>query len=173
MGTASTMQVMAEALRIALPGSSLIPAVKSELVESAKSAGKGIMKLIENDITPDKIITLDAFKNAIKVHAAIAGSTNALLHLPAIAHQLGIDITPELFDEIHREIPYITNIKPSGKLPAEYYWYAGGTPYIMEQIKGHLNLDVMTVISKTLGENLEMLRENTLRLLKRCLKLLV
>lgn len=160
MGTASTMQVMAEALGIALPGSSLIPAVKGELNEAAKSAGIAIINLVENDITPSKIMTIEAFKNAIKVHAAIAGSTNALLHLPAIAHQLNIDITPELFDQIHREIPYITNIKPSGKLPAEYYWYAGGTPLIMERIKEHLNLEVITVTGKTLGENLETLKNN-------------
>jgi Dihydroxyacid dehydratase/phosphogluconate dehydratase len=158
MGTASTMQVMAEALGIALPGSALIPAVFSELNEAAKDASKAIMNLIEKDITPDKIMTIDAFENAIMVHAAIAGSTNALLHLPAIAHQLGFEITPETFDQIHREIPYITNIKPSGKLPAEYYWYAGGTPLIMERIKDHLNLEVMTVTGKTLGENLEILK---------------
>ncbi|WHH59392.1 dihydroxy-acid dehydratase [Petroclostridium sp. X23] len=160
MGTASTMQVMAEALGIALPGSALIPAVKDEIDQNALVAGKQILKLIEMDLTPAKIITRKAFENAIMVHAAIAGSTNSLLHMPAIAHQLGIEINPELFDEIHRKIPYITNVRPSGSFPGEYYWYAGGTPAIMEAIKKHLHLDVMTVTGKTLGENLEGLKKN-------------
>ncbi|HEY5584305.1 MAG TPA: dihydroxy-acid dehydratase, partial [Ruminiclostridium sp.] len=98
------------------------------------------------------------FENAIMVHAAIAGSSNSLLHIPAIAHQLGIEIEAELFDKIHRQIPHLCNIRPSGEYPAEYYWYAGGTPYVMEQIKSHLHLDVMTVTGMTLGENLEALK---------------
>lgn len=160
MGTASTMQVMAEALGLALPGSSLVPAVSQELVSYAFEAGKSIFKLVETDLTPVKILTRKAFENAIAVHAAIAGSTNSLLHLPAIAHELGIDIAPEMFDEIHRKVPYLTNIRPSGKLPAEYYWYAGGTPAIMEEIKQHLHLDVLTVTGKSLGENLEDLKRS-------------
>ncbi len=160
MGTASTMQIMAEALGLALPGSALMPASEACLYEMAENAGRAIMKLVELDITPDKILTIKAFENAIMVHAAIAGSTNTLLHLPAIAHELGITIGADLFDEIHRKIPFITNIRPSGSFPAEYYWYAGGTPAVMEQIRKHLNLDVMTVTGKTLGENLEDLRNN-------------
>ncbi|NLK27350.1 MAG: dihydroxy-acid dehydratase, partial [Clostridiales bacterium] len=132
MGTASTMQIMAEALGMALPGSALIPASDTILSEMAKDAGNQLIELIELNLTPDKIMTQKAFENAIMVHAAIAGSTNTLLHLPAIAHELGLTIEAELFDEIHRKIPYITNIRPSGKYPAEYFWYAGGTPWIME-----------------------------------------
>lgn len=94
------------------------------------------------------------------VHAAIAGSSNSLLHLPAIAHELGIQLPPELFDEIHRKIPFLLNIRPSGFWPGEYFWYAGGVPAIMEELKDVLNLDVRTVTGKCLGENLETLRQN-------------
>ncbi len=160
MGTASTMQIMAEALGIALPGSALMPADKHDLYETAEDAGNQILKLVELDLTPDKIMTRKAFENAIMVHAAIAGSTNTLLHLPAIANELGILIDAGLFDEIHRRIPYIVNVRPSGKFPAEYFWYAGGTPGVMEQIKKHLHLDVITVTGKTLGDNLEELKIN-------------
>ncbi len=160
MGTASTMQIMAEALGIALPGSALMPADKHDLCEMAEAAGNQILKLVELNLTPDKIMTRKAFENAIMVHAAIAGSTNTLLHLPAIANELGIIIEADLFDEIHRKIPYIVNIRPSGKFPAEYFWCAGGTPGVMEQIKKHLHLDVKTVTGKTLGDNLEELKIN-------------
>lgn len=160
MGTASTMQIMAEALGIALPGTALIPFDSRELKASAKRAGEHTLKLIKMDLKPSKIMTEKAFENAIMVHAAIAGSSNALLHIPAIAHELGITIKPELFDKIHREIPYLLNIRPSGVFPASYFWYAGGVPAIMEEIKNSLNLDVLTVTGKTLGENLESLKEN-------------
>ena len=91
------------------------------------------------------------------VHAAIAGSSNSLLHLPAVAHELGWDLSPELFDELHRRIPYILNIRPSGFWPGEYFWYAGGVPAVMREIRKFLHLDVLTVTGKTLGENLDRL----------------
>ncbi len=160
MGTAATMQVLSEALGMALPGSALMPADNNGLYEMAKEAGKQILRLVETNLTPNKIMTSGAFKNAIMVHAAISGSTNALLHLPAIAHELGIVLEADLFDEIHREIPYIVNVRPSGSLPAEYFWYAGGTAAVMEQIKAYLDLDVITVTGKTLGDNLEELKTN-------------
>jgi len=160
MGTAATMQVMAEALGLALPGTALMIATSEELKNAAAYAGYFILKLIEMDLKPSKIVTMKSFENAIMVHAAIAGSTNALLHIPAIAHELGIEIEPELFDEIHRKIPYILNIRPSGFYPGEYFWYAGGVPAIMEEIKEFLHLDVLTVTGKTLGENLEELKKN-------------
>lgn len=160
MGTASTMQVMAEALGLALPGSALIPASLDELKSAARTAGEQTMKLIRMNITPASVLTRKAFENAIAVHAAIAGSSNSLLHLPAIAHELGIEIEAELFDEIHKRVPYILNIRPSGFYPASYFWHAGGVPAIMEAIKEFLDLDVLTVTGKTLGENLEDLRMN-------------
>ena len=135
MGTASTMQVMAEALGIALPGSALIPAHLPELKETARKAGEHALGLAREELKPSDIMTIQAFENAIMVHAAIAGSSNSLLHLPAIAHELGIQLSPDLFDKIHRKIPYLLNIRPSGFWPGEYFWYAGGVPAIMEEIK--------------------------------------
>ncbi|MEG0275648.1 MAG: dihydroxy-acid dehydratase [Coprobacillus sp.] len=160
IGTATTMQIMSEALGLALPGTSLLPATSEALKDVAKNIGKHIQFLVEKDIKPSNILTKEAFENAIMVHAAIAGSTNCLLHLPAIAHEAGIELTGEDFDRIHRTIPYILNLRPSGFYPAQYYYYAGGTPAIMEAIKEHLHLHVMTVTGKTLGENLKELKEN-------------
>ena len=160
IGTATTMQIMSEALGLALPGTSLLPATSQQLKEVSQNIGKHIKKLVENHITPSQILTKEAFENAIMVHAAIAGSTNALLHLPAIAHEMGIELTGEDFDRIHRTIPYILNLRPSGYYPAQYYYYAGGTPAIMETIKDYLHLDVMTVTGQTLRENLDELKQN-------------
>lgn len=160
IGTATTMQIMSEALGLALPGTSLLPATSEALKDVAKNIGKHIKYLVEKDIKPSDILTKEAFENAIMVHAAIAGSTNSLLHLPAIAHEVGIELTGDDFDRIHRTIPYILNLRPSGFYPAQYYYYAGGTPAIMEAIKDHLHLDVMTVTGKTLGENLADLKTN-------------
>lgn len=160
MGTASTMQVMAEALGIALPGSALIPTQIQYLKKMARQAGYRATELAKEDLKPSDIMTHKAFENAIMVHAAIAGSSNSLLHLPAIAHELGIQLPPELFDEIHRKIPFLLNIRPSGFWPGEYFWYAGGVPAIMEEIKEFLHLDVLTVTGKTLGENLDTMRLN-------------
>lgn len=156
MGTASTMQIMAEALGLTLPGSALMPATSPELLIFAKEAGKLSVKLATMpDMTPSTILTKESFENAILVHAAVSGSTNCLLHIPAIAHELGIEITGDDFDRLHRNARYILNIRPVGKWPAECFYYAGGVPAIMEEIKEHLHLDVMTITGKTLGENLE------------------
>lgn len=160
MGTAATMQILTEALGLTLPGTALLPVTSQELLEKAYIAGKRIVELSKEKILPSNILTEKAFENAIMVHAAIAGSTNSLLHLPAIAHELGIEITGEKFDEIHRKIPYLLNIRPSGIYPAEFFYYAGGVPGIMEEIKEYLHLDVLTITGKTLGENLEELKEN-------------
>lgn len=94
------------------------------------------------------------------VHAAISGSTNTLMHLPAIAHEFGIPLDADTFDRMHRGAHYLLNIRPAGEWPAQYFYYAGGVPRIMEEIKDHLHLDVMTVTGKTLGENLEDLKKN-------------
>jgi dihydroxy-acid dehydratase len=158
IGTASTMQILAEALGLALPGSALIPATSPYLIQMAQEAGKRSIQLVDENLKPSDILTQKAFENAIMVHAAIAGSSNALLHLPAIAYELDIDLDLALFDEIHRRIPYLLNAKPSGKYPAEYFWYAGGVPRIMEEIKEYLHLDALTITGKTLGDNLEQLR---------------
>ena len=160
MGTAATMQVMAEALGLTIPGTALMPATNEFLNDMAGKAGKLAVKLAKNGIRPSDIMTEKAFENAIIIHAAIAGSSNSLLHIPSIAYQLGIEIDGETFDRIHRIAPYILDVRPSGKWPAEYFWYAGGVPAIMEEVKHLLHLDVMTVTGKTLGENLEDLKKS-------------
>ena len=161
IGTASTMQIMAEALGLALPGSALMPATSPDLLAYAREAGKRAVSMAgEEAMRPSKIVTMDSFENAIYVHAAISGSTNCLLHLPAIAHEFGIEITGDTFDRIHRGAKYLLDVRPAGRWPAECFYYAGGVPAIMEEIKEHLHLDVMTVTGKTLGENLEELKAN-------------
>ena len=155
LGTASTMQCMAEALGMALPGNALVPATMRDLTEYSRKAGKQVVRLAKAGITPSMIMTKEAFRNAIVVHSAIGGSTNALIHLPAIAKELGIELDPELFNEINRKIPHIGNVNPSGKHLTESFWFAGGIPMVQIMLKDHLDLDVLTVTGKTLGENLE------------------
>jgi dihydroxy-acid dehydratase len=154
MGTASTMQCMSEALGMALPGAALTPASLFDIRRTARRSGEQVMALIDKDIKPGDILTPAAFENAIRVHAAISGSTNALIHLPAIAHQLGINVDEALFDRINRETPYLGNIQPSGKYLSELFWYAGGIPRVQIELGDMLDSDVMTVTGKTLGENL-------------------
>lgn len=155
MGTAATMQVMAEALGLMLPGSALLPATCGELSDFAYQAGAQAVKLAHMGLKASDIVTEKSFQNAIMVHAAISGSTNALLHMPAIAHEFGIDLDAKRFDQLHRGAHYLLDVRPAGSWPAQYVYYAGGVPRIMEEIKGMLHLDVMTVTGKTLGENLE------------------
>jgi len=154
MGTASTMQCMSEALGMALPGSALVPASLFDIRRMARHAGRQIMTLSKKSVKPSDILTRKAFENAIRVHAALSGSTNALLHLPAIAHELDIEIDAELFDRINRETPFLVDVQPSGKFVSEIVWYAGGVPRVELELKDMLNLDVLTVTGKTLGENL-------------------
>lgn len=160
IGTASTMQIMAESLGLALPGSALLPAESPDLQEYAYRAGRQAVRLALTGLKPSDIVTKESFENAILVHAAVSGSTNALLHLPALAHEYGIEITGETFDRLHRGAHYLLDLRPAGRWPAEFFYYAGGVPAIMEEIKAMLHLDVMTVTGKTLGENLEELRKN-------------
>ena len=161
IGTASTMQIMAEALGLALPGSALMPATSPDLLAYAQEAGSQAVKLAQMEhMRPSDLVTKESFENAILVHAAISGSTNCLLHIPAIAHEFGIEITGDTFDRLHRNVRYLLDVRPAGRWPAECFYYAGGVPAIMEEIKDHLHLNVMTVTGKTLGENLAELREN-------------
>jgi dihydroxy-acid dehydratase len=157
MGTASTMQCMSEALGMALPGAALTPAGLFDIRRGARRAGRQIMELSNRGIRPSDIMTKEAFENAIKVHAAISGSTNALIHLPAIAHELEISLDVGLFDSVNRETPYLVDIQPSGKYFTELLWYAGGIPRVQIELQEMLDLGVMTVTGKTLGENLEQL----------------
>ena len=138
-----------------------MPATSPDLLAYAREAGKQAVKLayMEN-MKPSDIVTMESFENAILVHAAISGSTNCLLHIPALAHEFGIEITGDTFDRLHRGAHYLLDVRPAGRWPAETFYYAGGVPAIMEEIKEHLHLDVMTVTGKTLGENLEDLKKN-------------
>lgn len=160
MGTASTMQIMAEALGLMLPGTALMPATCPELKKAARAAGERAAELALSGLTSRKVVTRDSFENAVMVHAAISGSTNTLLHLPAIAREFGVSLSADDFDRIHRNAHYLLDIRPAGHWPAQYFYYAGGVPRIMEEIRSMLHLDVMTVTGRTLGENLEELREN-------------
>ncbi len=160
MGTASTMQIMAEALGLMLPGTALMPATAPELKQAAYDAGAQLMELVRKGIKAKDIVTMKSFENAIMVHAAISGSTNATMHIPAIAHEFGFEIDADTFDRMHRGAHYLLNIRPSGDWPAQYFYYAGGVPRVMEEIRDMLHLDVMTVTGKTLGENLDDLKKN-------------
>ncbi len=160
MGTASTMQVMAEALGLMLPGSALMPATDADLKKMSYKAGIQAVEIAKKGRKASDIVTMKSFENAIMVHAAISGSSNSLLHIPAIAHEFGYEMDADLFDRLHRGAHYLLDIRPSGQWPAQYFYYAGGVPRIMEEIKDRLHLDVMTVTGKTLGENLEELKQN-------------
>lgn len=142
------------------PVSALLPATSPDLVEYARRAGYQAVVLAKQGLRPSDIVTMDSFENAIMVHAAISGSTNALLHLPAIAHEFGISIDGDTFDRLHRGAKYLLDIRPAGRWPAEFFYYAGGVPAIMEEIRDVLHLDAMTITGKTLGENLDELKAN-------------
>lgn len=160
MGTAATMQITAEALGLMLPGSALMPATCAELKEVALKAGKRVVELAQMGMKAGDIVTMKSFENAIMVHAAISGSTNSLLHIPAIAHEFGLEINGDTFDRMHKDAHYLLDIRPAGRWPAQFFYYAGGVPAVLEEIRSMLHLDVMTVTGKTLGENLDELKAN-------------
>jgi dihydroxy-acid dehydratase len=160
MGSAATGQALSEALGLALPGSALVPEPLTKLLRYARAAGKQVLRLLAEDITPRRILTREAFENAIVVHAAIGGSTNALLHLPPIAEEAGVELTIDDFDRIHREVPVLANVKTTGRYPVDYFWYAGGVPALMLELRDMLHLDCITVTGKTLGENLEEIEQS-------------
>jgi dihydroxy-acid dehydratase len=155
MGSAGTGQVLAEALGLALPGSALTPAPLAKLLRYARATGRQAVRLIEANLTARRILTRDAFENAIIIHAAVGGSTNALLHLPVVAREAGVGITIDDFDRIHRRVPVLANVKTTGKYPVEYFWYAGGVPAVMLELRDMLHQNCLTVTGKTLGENLD------------------
>jgi dihydroxy-acid dehydratase len=150
---------MAEALGMAMPGTALMPATMRDILQGARHAGRAILNLAACSIRPSDIMTRQAFENSIIVHSAIGGSTNALLHLPSIARELGIAIKPDLFDQINHRIPHIANLVPSGPFLTEVFWFAGGIPMVQKILGDLLHLDVLTVTGKTLGENLEDLQQ--------------
>ena len=155
MGTASTMTALAEALGMTLPGATSIPAVDSNHVRMAMNCGRRVVEMIWEDLKPKSILTLKAFENAITVDMAIGGSTNAIIHLVALAGRCGIHLELSRFDEISRRVPVLANIRPSGKFLMEDFYYAGGLPALMAQITDLLHMDCETVNGQTLTENLK------------------
>jgi dihydroxy-acid dehydratase len=155
MGTASTMTALSEALGMTLPGASSIPAADSNHVRLAMDSGRRIVDMVWQDLTPADVLTLPAFRNAIAVDMAIGGSTNAIIHLVALARRRGFDLPLPVFDEIARRVPVLANIRPSGEFLMEDFYYAGGLRALMAEIADLLQLDCLTVNGRTLGENLE------------------
>ena len=154
MGTASTMASMVEALGLGLPGNAAYPAVDGRRNVLARMAGRRIVDLVKQDIKISQILTREAFENAIKTLAAIGGSTNAVIHLIAMAGRLGVDLKLEDFDRLGSDLPCLVNLQPSGKHLMEDFCYAGGLPVVMKEIKDHLHLDAMTANGFTVGENI-------------------
>src|SRR5436190_12186142 len=153
MGTASTMSSACEALGIALPGSAAIPAPDSRRLRIAEATGKQIVKVVEQDLRPSQIITRPAFENAIRLMMALGGSTNAVVHLLAVAGRLGLGITLDDFDRLARQTPLIANIRPSGKWQMEQLFEAGGIPAVMKELLPLLHDECITVTGKTIAEN--------------------
>jgi L-arabonate dehydrase len=155
MGTASTMASMVEALGISLPGNAAIPAPDTRRNRLAQLSGRRIVQMVEENLTMDKILTREAFENAIRVNAAIGGSTNAVIHLLAIAGRAGIDLKLKDFDELGSHLPCLVNLQPSGQYLMEDFYYAGGLPAVMREISHLLHGDALTVNGRTLAENIE------------------
>lgn len=153
MGTASTMACMAESLGLTLPGAAAIPAVDSRKKVMAQLSGRRIVEMVKEDLKLSKILTRRAFENSIVVNAGVGGSTNFLLHLLAIAGRIGVDLDLEDFDRIGSKIPLLVNLKPSGKYLMEDFYYAGGLPVVINELKEFLYNDAITVNGKSIGEN--------------------
>jgi dihydroxy-acid dehydratase len=153
MGTASTMACMVEALGLTLPGAAAIPAVDSRKKVMAQLSGRRIVEMVREDMKLSKILTREAFENSIVVNAAIGGSTNFIIHLLAIAGRTGVELSVEDFDRLGSKIPLLVNLKPSGKYLMEDFFYAGGLPVVIKELKKYLHSNVITVNGRSLGEN--------------------
>jgi dihydroxy-acid dehydratase len=153
MGTASTMASMVEALGIGLPGNAAYPAVDGRRNVLARDAGRRIVQMVKDDIKISQILTREAFENAIRTLAAIGGSTNAVIHLVAIAGRLGVPLTIDDFDRLASELPCLVNLQPSGQYLMEDFCYAGGLPAVMKEIAHLLHTDILTANGKTVGQN--------------------
>jgi dihydroxy-acid dehydratase len=154
MGTASTMACITEGLGMTLPGGAAIPAVDSRRKQLAELAGLKIVELVRDDVRPKQILTPAAFENAIRVLHSISGSTNGILHLLALAGRVGVDLSLDLFDRLSEETPWLANIKPSGTRLMEDFFYAGGVPALMAEIRDLLHLDALTVSGATVADNI-------------------
>jgi L-arabonate dehydrase len=154
MGTASTMATMVEALGLTLSGASAIPAADSRKKQMAQLSGRRIVEMVKENLTIDKILTREAFENAIKVNAAVGGSSNFIIHLTAIAGRIGVDLKLDDFDDLGSKIPLLLNLMPSGKYLMEDYYYAGGLPVILHELRKELHENVITVTGKNHHENI-------------------
>jgi dihydroxy-acid dehydratase len=155
MGTASTMASMVEALGMGLPGNAAIPAVDSRRKVLARMAGRRIVEMVHEDLTMAKILTREAFENAIMVNGAIGGSTNAVVHLIAVARRIGVDLSLDDWDRLGREMPCLVNLMPSGDYLMEDFYYAGGLPVVMKEIVQRLHGSVLTVNGRSVSDNVE------------------
>jgi dihydroxy-acid dehydratase len=153
MGTASTMAAMVEALGMSLPHNAAIPASDARRKVLAQMSGARIVEMVKENLTMDKILTRAAFENAIRVNAAIGGSTNAVVHLLAIAGRIGIDLRLEDWDAIGADIPCLLNLQPSGKYLMEDFFYAGGLPALIRELGDRLHRDALTVNGRSIGDN--------------------
>ncbi len=153
MGTASTMASVVEALGMTLPGCAAIPAPDSRRLALAEESGRRCVEMVKEDLKPSRILTRESFENAIAVNMAIGGSTNAVIHLLAIAGRAGVQLSLDDFDAISRRIPWIVNVKPSGEYLMEDFFAAGGVPVVMKELGDRLHSDSLTVNGKTIGEN--------------------
>jgi L-arabonate dehydrase len=154
MGTASTMASMVEALGIGLPGNAAYPAVDGRRNVLARMAGRRAVAMVHEDLVLSKILTRQAFENAIKTLAAIGGSTNAVIHLIAMAGRIGVKLELDDFDRLASDLPCLVNLQPSGKYLMEDFCYAGGLPVVMKEIAQHLHLDAITANGQTMGQNI-------------------
>jgi dihydroxy-acid dehydratase len=155
MGTAATMMAIAEALGLSIPGASSIPAPDSNHPRMCEVAGRRIVDMVWEDLTPSKILTPAAFDNAIRVHMAMGGSTNAIIHVVAMARRAGVPMDMDRFDQLSRQVPVLANVRPSGKYLMEDFFYAGGLRALMQNLREKLDLSCMTVTGKTVGENID------------------
>lgn len=154
MGTASTMACMVEALGMSLSGGAAIPAVDSRRKRLAQLSGRRIVEMVKEDLKISKILTRDAFENAIKLNAAVGGSSNFIIHLTAIAGRMGVPLNLDDFDDIGSKMPLLVNLMPSGKFLMEDFYYAGGLPAVIKQMQSVLKMDTLTVSGKTHAENI-------------------
>jgi dihydroxy-acid dehydratase len=158
MGTASTMAALSEALGMSLPGTAAIPAPDSRRLRLAEAVGRQIVALVQAGVTPSRILTERAFENALRVFMAVGGSTNAVVHLPALAGRLGLKLPLTKVDAFSRSTPLLVNLRPSGQFHMEDLFEAGGVPAVMKELVPLLHLDCVTVTGRTVGENLERAR---------------
>jgi dihydroxy-acid dehydratase len=153
MGTASTMASMVEALGMGLPHNAAIPAPDSRRDVLAQQAGRRIVEMVKEDLRISKILTRQAFENAIRVNAAVGGSTNFVLHMLAIAGRVGVPLTLDDFDRLGHELPLLVDIQPSGRFLMEDFYYAGGVPAVIRELGDLIHRDALTVNGRTIGEN--------------------